>query len=113
MRRIDRNNGRESGLAAAWKVTAVAFAVAVLAIAAKQPVDLDRDVPGASGNYMVPAAARDDVPLVAVDVPQVRDETSRAARMLAVAPASRGASDAVTGIALSPTATVAEPVATF
>ena len=120
MRRNHRNTERDTGLAAAWKAVVVLFAIAVLVVVAKEPVDLTKDVPGASGTYMMPASVRDDVPLVGVDVPasavdgpRINDDMSRASRMLAVAPASRNISSQVADILLSPTARTEEPVATF
>jgi hypothetical protein len=120
MRRNHRNTERDTGLAAAWKAVVVLFAIAVLVVVAKEPVDLTKDVPGASGTYMMPASVRDDVPLVGVDVPasavdgpRINDDMSRASRMLAVAPASRSISGEVSDISLSPTARTEEPVATF
>ena len=120
MRRTERNDERSSGLGAATKVAAIVLAVAVLAVVAEQPIDLTKDVPGASGTYTMPELARDAVPLVGVDVPMVSidgptgaNSLTGAPKMLATAPAARDARSPSWGVTLSPTATTEDPVATI
>ena len=121
MRRNHRSENRDTGLDAVWKATAVVFAVGVLVLAAERPIDLTKDVPGAMGTYTQQEPARDEVPLVGVDVPavsidglQIKDDMRSAPHMLAVAPTSRSEAGTASGISLSPTAAAEEPpVATF
>jgi hypothetical protein len=120
MRRRQRSDERSSGLPAAAKAAAIVLAVAALALVAEQPIDLTKDVPGATGTYTMPELARDAVPLVGVDVPMVSidgptgaNSLAGAPKMLATAPAARDARGASWGVTLSPTATTEDPVATF
>jgi hypothetical protein len=131
-----RNDARNKGLGAAWKVGAVVCAVALLALVAGKPVDLAKDGPGASGTYTMHEPARDIVPLVGVDVPlrsmdgpQLKDDAPGALRMLATAPTANYAPGAPRmlateppaseapgpkpDVAQDPQATAEQPVATF
>jgi hypothetical protein len=120
MRRTHQSHERSRGLGAAAKAGAIVLAVAVLAVVAEQPIDLTKDVPGASGTYTMPEPARDIVPLVGVDVPMVSIDGPTGAnslagspKMLATAPVLRDERRTSSGVTLSPTATTEDPVATF